>query len=362
MTDLSPLVKAVCKNGRWENPVEFDTWKMPNKLEFVKLRMLEKDNSNIPTDPKELDKTLPVMPVDFEKLKNPDPDSIQVLWIGHATVFVQMEGINILCDPIFSERCSPTFKVAGLELMKHFGYKRYRPVPCKIKELPPVDVVLISHDHYDHLDTESIMEIKESFPNAKYYVPMGLKDWFKDCGCQEVNVEEKNWWEEIQHHLPDKQSRSVTFACTPAQHWCTRTGIDQNKRLWCSWVVKGETHSFYFGGDTGYNKIAFQQIGKKYGPFSLSVLPIGAYEPRWYMHPQHVSPEQSVDIHKEINSKFSLGVHWGTFKQMGCFENYLEPPTLVAERLRELNLPENSFRTIKHGEIWSISKEDVNPS
>lgn len=357
---MENLVKAVFSNGRWENPKEFDTWKIPGKLEFLKMRLGDKDNSDIPSDPKKLDETLPVVPVDFEKLKNPDPKSIQILWIGHATVFVQMEGVNILCDPLFSERCSPTFKVAGVELLKHFGYKRYRPVPCQIRDLPHVDVVLISHDHYDHLDTESIMGVKEKFPEAKYYVPMGLKEWFTTCGCVEANIEERKWWEEIQHPLPGQENQSLTFACTPAQHWCTRNGmLDQNKRLWCSWAVKGPTHSFYFGGDTGYNKIAFQQIGKKYGPFSLSALPIGAYEPRWYMHPQHVSPEESVEIHKEIRSKFSLGVHWGTFKQMGCFEFYLEPPKLVKDHLEKLNLPARSFRTINHGEIWAISKEDV---
>lgn len=173
---------------------------------------------------------MPVVPVDFEKLKNPDPKSIQILWIGHATVFVQMEGVNILCDPLFSERCSPTFKVAGVELLKHFGYKRYRPVPCKIADLPRVDVVLISHDHYDHLDTESIMEVKEKFPQAKYYVPMGLKEWFTSCGCVEANIEERQWWEEIQHPLPGQKKQNLTFACTPAQHWCTRNGmLDQNK-------------------------------------------------------------------------------------------------------------------------------------
>lgn len=172
---------------------------------------------------------MPVLPVDFEKLKNPDLSSIQVLWIGHATVFVQMEGVNILCDPIFSERCSPSFKLAGVELVKHLGYKRYRPVPCEVKDLPRVDVVLISHDHYDHLDTESVMAVKQNFPNAKYYVPMGLKEWFIDCGCLAENVEEREWWGEIQHRIPDLKNSYLTFACTPAQHWCTRTAFDQNK-------------------------------------------------------------------------------------------------------------------------------------
>lgn len=172
-----------------------------------------------------------MIPVDKTKLENPDPESIQILWIGHASVFVQMEGINILCDPIFSDHCSPSFKVpvVGVEVLKQFGYKRYRPVPCKISDLPRVDVVLISHDHYDHLDFESIMEIKENFPEAKYYVPMGLKEWFTSCGCVEENVQERNWWEDIQHRIPGQKNQSLEFIATPAQHWCTRSGLDQNK-------------------------------------------------------------------------------------------------------------------------------------
>ena len=182
--------------------------------------------------------------VDRAKLENPDPDSIQILWIGHASVFVQMEGINILCDPIFSDHCSPSFKVpvVGVEVLKQFGYKRYRPVPCKISDLPRVDVVLISHDHYDHLDYESVMEIKENFPEAKYYVPMGLKEWFMSCGCVEESVQERNWWEVIQHRIPGQKNRSLEFIATPAQHWCTRSGLDQNKVGLKAKQSKGKEH------------------------------------------------------------------------------------------------------------------------
>ncbi|KAK3102802.1 hypothetical protein FSP39_014016 [Pinctada imbricata] len=369
----------------WKNPESWKTWKIPNKIEFVtQVKMKSSlDKSDIPKSKEELDKHLPIERVNFNKLENPPEKAIQVMWIGHASVLVQFDGISILCDPVFSEHIGPSLVMSKSPtwFLDMFTCKRYRKAPCTVKELQKVaiDVVLISHDHFDHLDNQSIVDIADTFPDVKFVVPMGIKDWLRKAlpRFSSNNIRELKWWE-TQKMVCEKgkwmfggnqsetaaismdimEKRTISIHCTPAQHWCQRGMMDLNTRLWCSWAVQGPQQSFFFGGDSGYCDV-FKKIGRKYGPFTLAALPIGAYEPRSYMHPQHVSPEQAVDVHEDIRAKFSLGIHWGTFKQMGCFEHYLEPPKLVEKRLEEKGLELDSFQVINHGAIWQIPE---NPS
>ena len=199
-------------------------------------------------------------------------DSIQVTWIGHATVLVQMEGLNILTDPVFSEYCGN---------IQRFGVKRYRPVPCTVDELPDIDAVCISHNHYDHLDHDTVCDLNKRFRDkVHWYVPLGLLKWMKNCGCK--NVVELEWWDEHSHPKFTENSKAtpVKFAFTPAQHWCRRGLNDVNEVLWGSWSIIGPRHRFFFAADSGYCHI-FKQIGKRYGPFDLAAIPIGAYEPRY---------------------------------------------------------------------------------
>lgn len=191
---------------------------------------------------------------------------LRVTWLGHATVMVEMDELVFLTDPIFSSRASP---------LQHMGPKRFRHPPCTISELPPIDAVLISHNHYDHLDYNSVVALNERFGNElRWFVPLGLLDWMQKCGCE--NVIELDWWEENCVPGHDK----VTFVFTPSQHWCKRTLMDDNKVLWGSWSVLGPWNRFFFAGDTGYCP-AFEEIGKRFGPFDLAAIPIGAYEPRY---------------------------------------------------------------------------------
>ena len=203
-------------------------------------------------------------------MSSPPSDDIQVTWLGHACVLVQMDGLNILTDPHFSTHAGPS---------KLLRIKRYRPPPCTINELPRIDAVCISHNHYDHLDFKTVQELNDRFGEQLYwFVPMGLKHWMIDSRCQ--NVIELEWWEEAEFlKNAGTDGNSVKFIFTPSQHWCRRSLMDENKVLWGSWSIIGPKHTFFFAGDTGYCK-GFKQIGKKFGPFDFAAIPIGAYKPR----------------------------------------------------------------------------------
>eukprot|EP01137_Pigoraptor_chileana_P005821 Opistho-2@49417 len=257
-----PLYQAVRVNGRYVNP--FPTWEERSLLDVLKWRWNRDDKSGVPTDPKILDQTMPVLRPDFENLAQKTlPGEAKVTWIGHATVLVQLDGLNIITDPIFSERCAP---------VQFIGPKRYRPTPCSIDELPKIHAVVLSHDHYDHTDTASLRRLNEVHSPA-YFVPMGMKDYLKSICVDEKRVFELTWWQE---HL--LEGTGVKFACVPVQHWCRRTINNRNVCLWGGWVVQGPSENFFFAGDTAYCG-SFKQIGKKYGPITLSAIPIGAYEP-----------------------------------------------------------------------------------
>jgi N-acyl-phosphatidylethanolamine-hydrolysing phospholipase D len=277
----------------------------------------------------ELDKTLPILKPEF----NFQPNKASITWIGHATVLINLDNVTVLTDPIFSYRASFTQLI---------GPARYRRAAIDVNELPEIDAVVISHNHYDHLDYGSVEALNARFgDNLYWFVPLKLADWMRDVGCN--NVIELDWWQES--CIPTKPN--VKFVFTPAQH-STKRGInDDCKVLWGSWSVIGPTRRFFFAGDTGYCPV-FKQIGETYGPFDISAIPIGAYEPRWFMGPQHVDPEQAVQIHKDVKSKFSVGVHWGTFAL--AHEYYLEPPQKLKTALEDQNLNENEFITISHGE------------
>lgn len=239
------------------------------------------------------------MPIQKPIFNPQPPDSgVNVTWLGHSTTLVQFDNVTLLTDPIFSERASP---------FQFMGPKRYRNCACNVSELPPIDAVVISHNHYDHLDIDSVKSLNSRFGDKiRWFVPLGLAEWMKGTGVQ--NVVELNWWESSS--ISNKSD--VLFVFTPAQHWCKRSLFDDNRVLWGSWSVIGPKHRFFFAGDSGYCH-GFKQIGEVYGPFDVAAIPIGAYEPRSFMTPQHVDPKEAVQIHVDIRSKSSVAVHWGTF-------------------------------------------------
>ena len=218
----------------------------------------------------ELEKNLPLKKLSLDKLNLPET-GIRITWLGHASVLTQFDNFNILADPVFSDRCSP---------IGFLGPKRYRPAPYHVSELPNIDAVCISHNHYDHLDVQTVKDLNARFlENLHWFVPVGLKQWMVDTGC--ANVVELDWWDEylLEKKLDDEKSASMRFVFTPTKHWCNRGLLDRNKVLWGSWTVLGPRYRYYFAGDTGYCD-AFKQIGKRFGPIDVAAIPIGAYEPR----------------------------------------------------------------------------------
>ncbi|KAJ3341171.1 hypothetical protein HDU93_005580 [Gonapodya sp. JEL0774] len=225
---------------------------------------------------------------------------------------------------------------------------------------------------YDHLDLPTIQRLSELKVGAQttYFVPLGNKEWFKKS-APGVRVVEGDWWDEWEFEKDAatgqkvEKSSKVTIACTPAQHFSSRTAWDRNATLWSSWVVKSPSASFFFGGDTGYRSVpkdwpdpykdleklphcpAFKEIGKKYGPFDLAAIPIGAYSPRWFMSGIHCSPEDSVELHRDIGSRKSVGMHWGTFSLTD--EAYWEPPQRLKDALKANGISDEEFVTVDIG-------------
>ncbi|KAI2665353.1 N-acyl-phosphatidylethanolamine-hydrolyzing phospholipase D [Labeo rohita] len=276
-------------DGRFVNP--WTTWQFPSYSTIARLFLTEKNNSNVPSAKEVLDRELPVLEPYF--VQRPDQcgqtgSSVQATWLGHATVLVEMEGLVLLTDPMFSQRASP---------MAFMGPKRFRDPPCTIEQIPRLDAVVISHTHYDHLDADSVAALNARFGSSlRWFVPLGLAEWMQKAGCE--NVTELDWW--VGSRIPGHEN--VTFFCTPAQHWCKRTPVDDNKALWGSWTI----------------------------------------------------------IHIDIQAKTSLAIHWGTFAL--AYEHYLDPPARLHEAMMNHGLTPDLFFTLHHGESRKINHKDTHSS
>ncbi|CAD5231294.1 unnamed protein product [Bursaphelenchus xylophilus] len=258
--------------------------------------------------------------------------------MGHATVYVHLEGFSFITDPVWAQRVSP-FSFAGPV--------RYRPSPCRIDEIPKLDFGVISHNHYDHMDYQAIKELSKQFPEMKWFVPKGLKRSMVKLTKNEVH--EMAWGEQ---YTLNKDGKEIQVWCVPAQHWSTRCIFDKNKSLWSGWAVTGQEKRFYFAGDTGFCEEEFGRIGKILGPFDLAAIPIGAYAPRYFMKGQHIDPEEAVKVHQLVKAKHSIGIHWGTYP-MGSTEPYLEPKTKLKEEVEKAGLSADAMITVEHGSTWT---------
>lgn len=285
----------------------------------------------------------PMPPKDF-LYPNPaiifDEQQPAVSWLNHSSFHLQYQGINFYTDPIFSQRCSP---------FRFFGPKRRHQPPLPLKDLKEVDFVLISHNHYDHLDKPTVLEILKNNPHVTFVVPQGLKQWFFNLGC--MHVIELAWWESQEIKISDVLK--VRFISVPSQHFSGRGLFDGNKTLWCGFVVQFYEDlelrkQFYFVGDTGYNEQDFKVIGETFGGFDLSLIPIGTYIPYTFMSPVHICPVKSVAIHQEVKSKLSIGMHWKTFKLSD--ERQMQPPYDLFLAMKEANLDPETFRVLHPGQ------------
>lgn len=254
------------------------------------------------------------------------------MWIGHSTFLICLENKHILTDPIWSTRCSP---------VPFIGPKRKHAPPIPLEKLPKIDYVLISHDHYDHLDRMTVERLHMLFPEILWIVPTGVKKWFNKLEI--IRVVELNWWE--------NRNIDSTFKITsvPAQHFSGRRAPNLNKTLWAGYVLEDlhSTKTFYFAGDTGYNPHDFKKIGDHFPSIDLSFIPIGAYSPRQFMAPVHTDPKNAVNIHIDVNSKLSLGMHWKTFRLSD--EPMDQPPFELLAALKAENIDPSSFLAIDPG-------------
>ncbi|WP_164084714.1 MBL fold metallo-hydrolase [Alteromonas flava] len=277
--------------------------------------------------------TVPLQQVDVSRIQQP-PDTVQVTWLGHSTFLIQYQGINILTDPIFSDRASP---------LSFMGPRRYVPHVIDYKQLPPIDAVVISHSHYDHLDEATIKQLGN---RPTYYVPLGLKTWFVDNGVNETQVNELDWQ---QTAIFNQDLRVVAL---PSQHWSARSLGDRFATLWASWGLVFSDFTLWFAGDTGYHSELFKPIGTQLGVIDLALIPIGAYAPRWFMQDYHVNPEEAVKIHDDIGAKQSIGMHWGTFPLTA--EPPIEPQQRLYQVMQARQEALHNFITIDLGESYLV--------
>ncbi|HUP63036.1 MAG TPA: MBL fold metallo-hydrolase [Thermoanaerobaculia bacterium] len=221
-----------------------------------------------------------------------DDGRIRVTWVNHATLLIQMDGVNVITDPIWSERCSP---------VPFAGPKRHRPPGLRFEDLPPIDAVLVSHNHYDHLDLATLRR----FGGARILTPLGNSALMARHGVN--GAADLDWWQEVQ------LTSGVKVTLVPAQHFCARALSDRNATLWGGFVISGPSGHAYFAGDTGWGD-HFAQIAQRFGSVRVAMLPIGAYLPRWFMKSAHISPAEAIDAHVALQARTSIAMHYGTFR------------------------------------------------
>jgi len=280
-------------------------------------------------------KSFPIMKPDLQRLANPGSKPIMT-WIGHATILLQIEGVNILTDPHFGERASP---------VSFAGPTRKVPLPVRLAELPRIDVVVISHNHYDHLDQGTIEALaRQAGGPPLFLVPLGVDAWFEDLGIP--NVQAMDWWETT-------RLANLTVYFVPVHHWSARGLGDRNETLWGGWVLKTAETRVFFAGDTGYSR-DFAEIGARFSGFDLALIPVGAYEPRWFMKEQHVNPEEAVQVHLDLGATQSIGIHWGSFE---LTDEALDQPILdLAKALKKFEVSSDDFRLLMHGQTVEIKR------
>ena len=253
------------------------------------------------------------------------------IWIGHSTFLIKKNGLTILTDPVFSDRASP---------LKNVGPKRLIPPAISLDSLPNIDFVTVSHNHYDHLDIRSLKEISLRNPEAKFLVPAGDMKLLKRKKIQNAN--EFEWWQSY-------KMEDIEFIFTPVQHWSKRGLFDRNKSLWGGWFIKFDDFSIFHAGDTGYSD-DFKETKLRLGSPKYAFIPIGAYDPEWFMAESHVNPEDAIQIMLDLGAENSFGMHWATFKLTD--EDTFEPKERLDLAMKNKNM--NNFIALKPGSVINL--------
>jgi len=280
----------------------------------------------------------PAVPIQVEEFKADEMISHaaapRITWFGHSAFYLEIEGKKLLFDPMFSLRPSP---------LPWVGTKRYTgSLLRKLDDFPMLDAVIISHDHYDHLDYPSIVRLKDK--TARFIVPLGVRKRLIKWGISAEKITEHSWWEELQYH-------NLMLACTPSRHFSGRGLHDRNATLWCSWVIKGPEWRIFYSGDSGYGP-HFKEIGEKYGPFHLTIMECGQYDERWAAI--HMKPEETVQAHLDLQGETLLPVHWAGFTL--AYHEWTDPvERAIAAALKN----EVKIITPKIGETVAVTAENV---
>lgn len=260
-------------------------------------------------------------------------ESSKVTWFGHSTLLLEMDGKRLLLDPMFSQTPSP---------FPLFGGRRYsKTLPIELESLPPIDIVILSHDHYDHMDYRTIKELKDKV--SQFCVPLGVGSHLVAWGVDPEKIKEQDWWNESEFD-------GLTLVCTPARHFSGRNVSDRDATLWSSWVIKGQETKVYFSGDSGYGP-HYTEIGEKYGPFDLTLMECGQYDERWSAI--HMMPEETVQAHIDVKGKILIPIHWSAFTL--ALHDWTEPIERVTKASREHNI---GIATPKIGEVVLIGSEE----
>ena len=303
------------------------------------------------------------------RLPNPPPSPIEprvagerlrVTFVNHASVLIQAAGLNVLTDPVWSKRASP---------LRFAGPARHRAPGIAFDALPPIDAVLVSHAHYDHMDLATIARLRER-DDPLVLVPLANARHLARTGDRE-RVVELDWWDTRPLHpggeteedapethvstgaAPDRADAVPAVTLVPSRHWSSRRLGDENRALWGGFVLRLPGGAVYFAGDTGYGDGAhFHEARRRLGPLRLALLPIGAYEPRWFMRPQHMNPAEAVRAFVELEAEQALAIHFGTFRLTD--EAHDAPPRALAAALEREGIPPGRFRALDNGTAWDV--------
>ncbi|MEY4464194.1 MAG: hypothetical protein RLZZ81_1165 [Pseudomonadota bacterium] len=280
---------------------------------------------------------LPLTSTDIPPQKITDNETIRISYIGHVTFLIQIDGLNILTDPVWSERVSP-FTFAGP--------KRVVKPGINFTDLPKIDVILISHNHYDHLDIKTIKDLWVQ-DKPKIITPL-MNDVIIKKHISDAEIVTLGWGESYKD-----QKNTIEVCLEPAQHWSARGIFDKNKALWGTFIIKTKIGDICFIGDSGYNDTLFKEIGKKYN-ILISLIPIGAYEPRWFMKPVHMNPEEAVFTHSDLGSKYSIASHFDVFQLAD--EAFNAAPLELRQAMKKHSIDENKFIIPEIGEFFLFDK------
>jgi len=260
---------------------------------------------------------IPISAIPLESIQAEPLTGLRAIWLGHSSVYIELDGFRLLVDPVFSNYVSPFYGI---------GPKRTHPPPIALADLPRIDVVMISHDHYDHLDMRTIQHL--SSKGTQFLVPLGVGAHLDEWEIPDSQITELDWWEST-------EIAGVTIVCTPAQHYSSRGIFDYKETLWSSWSIIGPKHRVFYSGDTGFAN-HFQSIGSQLGPFDLSIMKIGQYGPGASWIYSHMNPEDAIEAHLAVRAHRMLPVSWATFNI--AFHDWDEPIRRAIQAAKENNV------------------------